>query len=82
MANLRNEDKYYRIPLTEIVKPVDQYIAHVDKWWLVDNGNVLIWKATNMPQCNRSREVVEHVRGERQLEVVFIPLAFIPRNNW
>ena len=81
MARPRNHDPYKRIPLTEITKPVDGYIVKVNRWWLVDNGHALIWATTNSCQCNADKAIMEYMRRDRLLDIVFLPVAYVPLDH-
>lgn len=79
---LKDDDKFRYIPLETLLKPRDEYTVKVDKWWLVDpNLGALVYKHGNSYMCNTHREIVERVRGDMRVDIVFIPLAFVPPRN-
>jgi DNA-binding protein len=82
MRTPRNEDRYRRIPIDEITKPVNNYVVKVNQWWLVENGEALILKATGSCQCHNDKVVIESIRDERELDIVFLPIAYVPQVWW
>jgi hypothetical protein len=79
---MRDRDKYRYIPLDVLTTPQDEAICKVNRWWLVEPTHGALIFRENTPQCNSSREILEHIRDGRELDIVFIPVAYFTRKNW
>ncbi len=80
----KDEDQYSYISLEALTTPTDHYTCRLNMWWLVEpSRGVLVFRPSNTYQCNSSKQVLEHIRDDRLLDIVFIPMAFLPpTNHW
>lgn len=80
----RDDDPYSYIPLELLTTPTDYYSCRLDMWWLVEPGRgALVFRAANAYQCNKDWAVMETIRDGRLLDIVFVPIAYVPPSyNW
>lgn len=79
--NNYNEHPWVKIPVCDIIKPVEGRICYIDRWWAVTDDNcALFYKSIRAPQCNRCEEIVKMLC--KDVEVRFIPVAYLPIGEW
>lgn len=79
----RDDDPYSYISLEALTTPTDHYTCRLNVWWLVEPGRgALVYRVGNSYQCNKDKRVLEHIRDGRQLDIVFIPIAYLPPSNY
>jgi len=66
------------IPVEEAIKPKDQHVALIDRWWIVVDNCIMIY-ADFAPQCNRDKRISEKIQKKiyPMGTVEQIPMVFI-----
>lgn len=77
--------KYKEVSLSELTTPKTGYEVIVDGWWLTQNGNPLMFMLHGVhpcPQYNSDKRLVEmRLKNNPQFDMLFIPIAYIPKRN-
>lgn len=58
MGFVMNDKDFTRIPVEEAVKPFEGAVVYMNRYWIVQDGNILLYKGRS-PQCNHQKVVVE-----------------------
>ncbi len=75
----RDYDPYDYIPLDVITTPADYATCRLNMWWLVEPGRgALVLRHGNSYQCHKDKALLEYLRDERLLDIVFVPIAYLP----
>lgn len=53
-----NKSDFVCISVQDAITPFDGAIVYKDRWWIIENGNILLYRGVS-PQCNRDKRVVE-----------------------
>ena len=80
--------EFYKIPLEESQKPEDGDTVYSNRYWEVEDENLLIYIGngkktfekyhTFSPQCNKNRSLVEKLATKHGNRVIYLETAFIP----
>lgn len=72
-----NGPDFERIKLEDIQTPKTGKICLGQRWWVTDGEHVFFYKKSS-PQCNLSKQVLEHCFPEHQH--IYIEMAFVKHN--
>jgi hypothetical protein len=75
----RDHDRYDYIPLDLLETPTDYATCRLNMWWLVEPGRgALVLRHGRSYQCHNDKALLEYLRDGRLLDIVFIPIAYLP----
>ena len=73
-----NDKDLTKIPIEQATKPFEGAVVYMNRWWIVVDENILLYKKYS-PQCNKDRRVVE--KGLQKLypgsEVKFLEVVYL-----
>jgi hypothetical protein len=76
-------NRFYEVPLSDILFPKPNRICYQESWWIVTKDrNVLFFKPNHTsPQCNTNKNMVEHwLRGNPEFKdctVELLPIVYL-----
>jgi ribosomal protein L17 len=79
IKNHKQDGNWILVPVDDLIQPKDCHICMVNRWWVVNDDNeVLFYKTYNHPQCNTNEAIARNIA--KTTYVKFIEMAYVPQS--